>query len=215
MIEFILGAFLYATIGFSIRWWKISFNKEQYNLLPIFKSWQVYLPLGCAVFYIFLEITVWARWYWFVPYQQIFKTVTLLSYLPLILKYKLYESINIKLRKNELISLLTSPMVIGTLCIAIGTMLNLIAIRANNGFMPIFPSNTIATGYITKDLFNDGLHILGGFDTKLIPLCDWIDTGIYIASPADILIRMYAFIMLYYSIKKTNNFGGFDGKCCL
>jgi hypothetical protein len=191
LIEFIIAAFLYAKL------------KKKYILTPLFQEWYIYLPLLFAGFYIFLEITIWARWYYFLPYQQIIKTATLLSYLPLIIRYQLFAPINNKI-KNEWLGLLISPMVIGISCIVLGIILNSIAIQWNNGYMPIFPSLTIATGYLTREIINDGMHILGGFDTKVIPLSDWIDTGFFIASPGDILVRLYAFITIYFSIKFVN-----------
>lgn len=192
MIEFILLAFLYAKF------------KKKYKLKPIFSDLEIYIPLLFALLYIFLEITIWCKWYAFVPYAQMFKTATLLSYLPMAIKYKLYEPVTNKI-KNEWIGLLLSPIVIAVSCIVIGTVLNIIAVSHNSGYMPVFPSLTISTGYITKESFVDGLHVLGGFNTKMIPLTDWIDTGIYVASPGDIFVRMYPLILIFFSIKYKNN----------
>lgn len=192
MIEFIIGAFLYAKL------------KKKHSLKHVFKTWHIYLPLIFAVIYIYLEACVFMRNYWFIPYQQMYKTLTLLSYLPLILHYKLYESVSKKLKnKGDFINIITSPMVIGTFLIALGTILNLMVIKANNGYMPVFISLSYATGYATRDMVNDGLHILGGYDTRLIPLSDLFDTGFSIMSIGDLFTRMYAFIILYFSIKNS------------
>ncbi len=209
MIEFIVGVFIVVLIRNKIV---CNINSKAgkelysvYHFKPLFKSWQIYLPIIMMCAYIYLEICVFRRDYWFIPYQQQFKTLTLLSYVPLIFKYKLYESAWIKLRqKSELINLITSPMVIGTVFIALGTVLNLIAIKANNGYMPVFPSLTYATGYMGKDMFNDGLHVLGGYNTKLIFLTDFIDLfGYSVASVGDLMVRAYSAMILYFSIKKS------------
>lgn len=155
MIEFILGTFLYA-------------KHKKLNIKPIFYSWEIYLPLFCAVFYIFLEVTVWARWYFFIPYSNIIKIATLLSYIPLALKYN-------------------APLLKAGLCLFIGSQLNLVAIKANSGFMPVFPSLSYWTGYTTSEMFMDGFHILGDITTKAIPLTDIFDTGYCIMSLGDIL----------------------------
>jgi hypothetical protein len=245
MIEFILAAFFIATIGIKIKWWKINIDKPQYKLKPIFKSWYIYLPLFFLAIYIFCEASVFARWYWFIDYQKYIKTITLLSYIPLILHYRLYESVSNKLKsKNEFIqrknikvnifkrivldikydiinivnfviksksirsmflSLITSPFIIGVFCILICNILNGIAIKANNGHMPIFPSLVISSGYMSKDLFENGMYTLGGFDTKLIPLTDWINIfGISVASIGDIFTRIYVYTSLYFGIKQSN-----------
>jgi hypothetical protein len=192
LIEFILGAFLYAKY------------KKKYNLKSIFNSWQIYLPLFFALLYVYLEINIWMENYWFLEYQQAFKTATLLSYVPLCIKYKLFENNNIKYKNNELLKMLSSPMMKASLCLFVGSMLNRIAIWSNNGYMMSFPSNTYWTGYIKPEAYYDGLHIIGNAYTALIPLCNTIDIYFSILSPGDILCRFYVFIILYYSIKKSN-----------
>lgn len=189
MIEFILGAFI-------VAW------KKGYKLKPIFSSWQIYIPILFMLFYIFLEITIWIRWFYFVPYQQIIKTSILLGYVPLCLKYRLYESD----RTKSSWGILTSPMLFATLCLWLGSTFNKLAMNANNGYMPFFPSNSYATGYYTDAMTNDGIHVLGNAQSALIPLTDTIDLGWSIMSIGDVLVRIYVFTIIYYSIKNTNKF---------
>lgn len=209
MIEFILGTFLVILIrNFIIKNINIKAQRElyqEYRFSHIFKSWQIYIPLFFMFVYIYFELCVFRRNYWFVPYQQTIKTLTLLSYIPLIFKYNLYESIWNKLKsRNDIINILTSPLMIGTCFIIIGTLLNTIVINANNGHMPVFPSLTYATGYMDKNMFNDGLHVLGGYNTKLIFLSDFIDLfGYSVASIGDILMRLYVSIIIYFSVKSS------------
>lgn len=210
MIEFILGTFLVILIRNTIiKRINIKAEKELYQVYKfshIFKSWQIYIPLFFMFVYIYFESCVFKRNYWFIPYQQTIKTLTLLSYIPLIFKYKLYESAWSKLKQNnDIINIITSPLMIGTLLIIMGTILNAIVIRANNGHMPVFPSLTYATGYIDKNMINDGLHVLGGYNTKLIILTDFIDLfGYSVASIGDILIRLYVSIIIFFSVKSSN-----------
>jgi len=183
LIEFIIGAFLYAKL------------KNKYKLSLIFKSWHIYPPLLFAIFYIFLEITIWNNIYWFIPYAYYIKTATLLSYIPLILKYNLNED------KNG--SLIKSPMVIATFCLWLGATLNKIAVKANGG-MPVFPDLSYWTGYVKPEFIQDGIHVLGNAYCKMIYLCDIFDFGWTIVSVGDLMIRMYVFIILYYAIKNSN-----------
>lgn len=184
MVEFIIGAFLYAKL------------KHKYRILPVIKHWTMWLPLGFMFFYIFLEITMWMEWYYFLPYAHLIKTATLLSYIPLIIEYKLY------LNKDG--NTYPSPMILATFCLWLGSELNKIAMKANNGFMPCFPSNSYWTRYSKPNFVQDGVHILGNAYSHLIPICNTIDVFYSIWSPGDILIRLFAFIIIYHSIKRSN-----------
>jgi len=183
LVEFIIGSFIYAKY------------RKKYKLKYIFKSWEIYPSILFALFYIYLEITIWQQNYYFLPYAQYIKTATLLSYIPLIIKWKLYED------ENGFI--LTSPMVLATLCLGLGSKLNKITMNVNENYMPSFPSNTYWTGYI-KSNFIDGIHIIGNSHSHLIPLCNTIDIYYSILSWGDILVRLYVFIIIYNAIKISN-----------
>lgn len=184
MIEFILGAFLYAKY------------KKKYLLTPFLKHWSSWLPLLFCLFYIYLEISIWHGNYFFVPYSYYIKTATLLSYIPLILKWKLYE--------NNKGFVLTSPMIVATICLALGSQLNKIVMKANNGYMPSFPDIGYTTGFVKPDFIEDGIHILGNAYSHLILFSNIFDYGFSIISIGDLFCRMYAFIILFYSIKYSN-----------
>ena len=89
----------------------------------------------------------------------------------------------------------------------IGGALNDIAIKANGGFMPVFPKLSLWTGYAKLDSFTkvNDIHILGNANVKLKFLTDIFDLGYSILSIGDIFIRFYIFIIIYSSIKSINN----------
>jgi hypothetical protein len=191
LIEFILGAFIYA-------------KYKKYNLIPFFKSWVAWLPISFCLAYIFFEVSIWNEHYFILKYQQMFKIATLLGYIPLCVFYRLYENDNIEYQHNQLKKTLTSPMIIGSLFLLLGSTLNRIAIFFNNGYMMTFPSNSYWTGYIKPQLIDDGLHKIGNAYTHIIPFCNQFDLGYSILSLGDILIRLFVFIILYNSIKQSN-----------
>ena len=77
---------------------------------------------------------------------------------------------------------------------------------ANGGQMPAFPSLTYFTGYLKADTFSkiQDIHMLGDSSVKLKYLSDIIDIGYTILSIGDILIRVFVVIIIYVTVKKTN-----------
>ncbi|GAA0084353.1 hypothetical protein UT300007_07920 [Clostridium sp. CTA-7] len=124
-----------------------------------------------------------------INYVGILKTLYLCSYLPLIFTYKQYIA-----------------AIIGSVFVIIGGILNDIAIWANNGYMPVFPTISYFTGYAKPDAFNkvNDIHILGDSTTKLKPLTDIFDIGYSVLSVGDIFIRLYIFIIIYNVVKLLN-----------
>lgn len=176
MIETLLLAFIIAKI-------------RGYKLKPLFKSWAIYPILGYEVFYIFLEIRIFMEDYSLVKYSKMFTTCYLLCFLVLVIKYQLYTS-----------------AIIGSISIFIGSALNKIAIAANGGKMPVFPSLSYYTGYSKPGPIPnvDNLHILGDGMTKFKFLTDYIDVGYSILSIGDIFIYLFAFIIIFSAIKQLN-----------
>ena len=91
----------------------------------------------------------------------------------------------------------------------IGSILNTFAIKANYGKMPVFISNSWATGHVKSNMFIKELeygdfHVVGNEFTKLIPLCDTWDFGWRIISIGDFMIMLFYFIIIYSSIKYKN-----------
>ena len=136
-----------------------------------------------------LQANVFMNNYEFIKYAGILKMVYLCSYLPLVFKYKEYIS-----------------AIVGSIAIIFGGLLNDIVIKANNGFMPVFPSLSYLTGYASVESFSkvNDIHILGGANTNLKFLTDIFDLGYSILSVGDIFIRMYVFLIIYNAVKSIN-----------
>jgi len=90
-----------------------------------------------------------------------------------------------------------------------GFTLNKIVMSFNNNLMPIFPSVSYSTGYTQYDMimntskFSD-FHVLGDHTTNLIFLSDIFDMGGSIWSVGDILVRVFAFIIVYFCVKEVS-----------
>lgn len=177
MIETIIIAMLVAKI-------------RGYKLKPILLSWEVYPILAFAGLYMFLNMEVFLGNYNFIKYAGILETIYICTFLILIYRYKQYVS-----------------AIIGSISIIIGTLLNKVAIYANGGKMPVFPTLSYITGYVRPDVFTKvkDIHVMGSEATKLIFLTDIIDLGYSILSIGDIFIRFFAFIIIYSCIKSANN----------
>jgi len=90
-----------------------------------------------------------------------------------------------------------------------GFTLNKIVMYFNNNLMPIFPDISYSTGYTQYDMimnmskFSD-FHVLGDHTTNLIFLSDIFDMGGSIWSVGDILVRVFAFLIVYFSVKEIS-----------
>ena len=177
MIETILLALIFAKI-------------KGYKIKPLFKSWAIYPVLSFALMYVILEVMLFRGNYSLIKYSNKFHFVYILLFLTLIIKYKLNIS-----------------AIIGSMFIVIGSVLNNIAMAANNGKMPVFPTLSYWTGYTKADSFVriKDIHILGNTSTKLKILTDIFDIGYSIMSIGDICIRFFAFIIVFNTIKAINN----------
>lgn len=137
---------------------------------------------------------VWQGDYSFIKYSAYFKALYLSTFI--ILAFK----------NNQL-----KTLFYGLPLVWLGYGLNMLAVTANGGKMPVFVSNSWWTGYVKSDMFIDSgrfgdFHVLGDAYTKLIPLCDTWDFGYMCISIGDIAIRAFAFMIIYNSIKYTNKY---------
>lgn len=102
---------------------------KRYKLTPLFKTWTIYPVFIYSLIYIVLQIMIFNNDYRLIRYSNVFHLSYILIFLILIIKYKLNYS-----------------AIIGSICIFIGGAMNNIAISANGGKMPIFPSLSYFTG---------------------------------------------------------------------
>ncbi|MDF2615016.1 MAG: hypothetical protein K0S71_2802 [Clostridia bacterium] len=159
---------------------------KKYSIKPLLKSWTIYPILAIELMYLVIQISIFFGYYGLIKYTNVLETIYLASFLFVIMKYRQYIS-----------------AIIGSACVVFGTLLNHIAIAANNGKMPVFPSLSYLTGYVTPDAFTkvEDIHILGDAYVKLKLLTDIFDLGYTILSIGDIFIRAFVFIIIFNVIK--------------
>lgn len=174
MIETILIALLFAKI-------------KGYDIKFLFKSWTIYPILTIELIYLIGKVMIINSNYEVMEYMNILKSIYLCSYIFLIYKYELYIH-----------------SIIGVIFMFLGGTFNDLAIKANNGYMPVFPSLSYLTGHTNPETFNliSKVHILGNSETKLKILTDFIDVGYCVLSIGDLFIRVFVFLIIYNSIKK-------------
>lgn len=176
MPETILLALLFAKI-------------KGYKIKPLFKSWAIYPVLIFEIIYLIGQVAIFSGNYNFIGFMSSLKIFYLTSYLLLIFKYEIYVS-----------------SIIGAGFVLLGGVLNDIVIKANGGFMPVYPTLSYFTGYVKPGVFDlvKDIHILGNSQTKLKILTDFVDIGYSILSVGDVFIRVFVFLIIYNSIKKIS-----------
>lgn len=164
-------------------------HKKGYNLSYLWKE-KVFYPLFvCETFYWVMQILIFNGNYAFLSFAALFKSLYLCSTLFIVYKYELYKY-----------------AIIGSGCVILGGWCNDIAIWANDGKMPVFPSLSYWTGYATPEMFGiaDQLHSLGNGSAHLKFLTDFIDLGYSVLSIGDVLIRVLPFIIIYQALKSAS-----------
>ncbi|MCF0148171.1 MAG: DUF5317 family protein [Clostridium sp.] len=162
---------------------------KKLRIKALFEHWSIYPVIVIELFYLIVQANIFSENYDLIKFAGFFKTVYLCSYIPLIFTYRQYVS-----------------AIIGSIFVVVGGLLNDIAISANNGYMPVFPSLSYLTGYIKTDSFSkiEDIHILGDSSTKLKFLTDIFDIGYSVLSLGDIFIRGFVFIIIYNTVKEIN-----------
>ena len=199
MIEVVIITFVFV--------WIKGYKREMFDL---FKHWSIYPIILTCIFQIYSIYMIIQGDYWFLKYSKYIEITSLLFYFALIWEYNLMDISILKtlnmIYKNKIIIWLTSPVTIGGLFIFIGSKLNKIAMFYNGNKMPVFVSNSWATGYIKPNMFIElskygDSHVFGDQYTKLIPLTNIWDVGFMSFSIGDLMIRVFVVLILYYSIK--------------
>jgi hypothetical protein len=99
---------------------------------------------------------------------------------------------------------IVTPTLIGAGLTVGGTVMNKLVIAANGGKMPVYPTVSQWIGYYKEGQLDgsiDSLHVLLDGSSKLPFLADYIDLGLCILSPGDVLIHAFASIVIYYTVK--------------
>lgn len=166
---------------------------KKYYIKPLFQRKEIYYVFVVEMIYLCLQIKLFNSHFAVIQYASILKSIYLCSYLGLVFKYELYKE-----------------AILGSGLIVLGGVCNRIAIVANHGKMPVFPTLSYLTGYAKPEAFKiahevaNDFHILGGSDTKFKLLTDFIDIGYSILSLGDVLMRGFIVLVIYGAIKKIN-----------
>ena len=177
MILFILLALLIA----AIRGKRVTGLLRERSLYPL---WVLEI-----VFWIF-QISAWMGDSRFIPYGALLQTACMLSLLWPILRHRLYPQ-----------------AIAGALLSCAGTALNRLAMRANGGRMPVYPTLSRLTGYYRDgalEAAEDALHVLMTPDTHLNFLADVFDVGFSIMSVGDLLIHAFVTLVVYGVVVRLN-----------
>lgn len=180
MLESILLALIYS-------------KYKKYKIKSLFEQKEIYYVLAIEVIYIGIQIALFQQQYEWLKYAHVFKSIYLCTYLGLIFRHELYKE-----------------AFIGSGFVLLGGICNDIAIAANGGKMPVFPSLTYLTGYATAEGFEkaqqvaNDFHILGNEQTHLKYLTDIFDTGYSVLSVGDLFIRVFVVLVIYGAVKKIN-----------
>jgi len=153
-----------------------------YKILPFFKTWTVYPFLFLELLHLYFQICIFLGNYRYVQYAPLLKRSYLFLFLIPIIVFKEYKE-----------------AIVGSLFVFAGTLLNNFVISQNGGKMPVYPNFSYFTGYVNPRAFEkiQGIHVLGGEDTKFWILSDIIDIGWSVLSIGDIFIRVLAFLVVY------------------
>ena len=162
---------------------------RRYKLKYLFRTWTFYPILLMQLVLVAFQASIFLRRFIFVAFVPYTEMAVILSFLFAAFAFQLYK-----------------PALWGTACILAGTGLNRLAIGQNAGKMPVFPSLSYLTGYVTPEIVRtgDALHVLGSTETRLKFLTDYIDYGYCILSPGDVLIHIFVGIMLNSLIRAVN-----------
>lgn len=158
-----------------------------YRVLHIFRVIDLYpFFLACAC-HGFFVMNAWMGNHSFVKYAAVLQQVMILSMLLPVLRRRMF-----------------APTMVGVGLTIVGTVMNRIVINANGGKMPVYPTVSKWIGYY-KDGQLDGsidqLHVLLDDSSRLAFLADYIDFGLCVLSPGDVLIHTFSSIVIYYTVK--------------
>ena len=156
------------------------------RLRPFWRSGWFYPIFAADLFSVFLNVQIILRIDMFLPLAGVIKAVYMSLYILPLIRYRLY-----------------GPGLAGAGCILAGTAMNKIVMAANGGRMPVYPTLSRLTGYFDPALLDkpDSIHMLGGADTQLKFLTDYLDIGYSVLSIGDLFIRAFVVLIVFYAVK--------------
>lgn len=159
------------------------------KLSLLFRTWTFYPILLAQLALAVFQASIFLRVYLFLPAVPYTEMAVILSFLFAVVTFRLY-----------------GPAMVGSACVVAGTLLNKAVIAQNAGKMPVFPTLSYLTGYVTPDMLSsvDSIHSMGDAGTRLPFLADYIDYGYSILSPGDLLIHLFACILFFELIRAVN-----------
>lgn len=160
-----------------------------YRVLDVFRKVDLYPFLFTCVCHGVFIAFAWAGNHTFVKFSDVLQHTMILTLLVPILRQRLF-----------------APTMVGVGLTLTGSLLNRTVINANGGKMPVYPTLSEWIGFYKDGQLNgtiDELHVLMDGSSRLPFLADYIDIGLCIMSPGDLLIHSFASIIIYYTIKSV------------
>ena len=157
-----------------------------YRIWSVFRAVDLYpffLTCACHGFFV---VSAWLGNHEFVKYSEALQLVMLLTLVLPVIRRKIF-----------------TPALVGAGLTVLGTVMNRIVINANGGKMPVYPTLSKLIGFYKDGQLDgsiDSLHVLMDGSAKLPFLADYIDFGVCILSPGDLLIHSFASIIIYCTV---------------
>ena len=161
-----------------------------------YRIWSVFCVADLYVFFAtcachgFFIICAWLGNHSFVTYATLLQQVMLLSLVIPVVRRHIF-----------------APTMVGVGMTFVGTLMNRIVINANDGKMPVYPTLSKWISFYKEGQLDgsiDDLHVLLDGSSKLPFLADYIDFGLCVLSPGDLLIHSFASIVIYYTVKAVS-----------
>lgn len=160
-----------------------------YRIWQVFRICDLYPFFAVCACHTFFIVNAWLGNHTFVRYAGVLQYLMIFTLLLPILRRRIVY-----------------PTMVGVGLTMVGTLMNQVVIRANDGKMPVYPTVSCWIGYYKEGQLSgaiDDLHVLMDADSALPFLADYIDLGSCILSPGDVLIHAFASIVIYYVAKSV------------
>lgn len=163
---------------------------KRYRVTVLFREISLLPMMIEEIVFWYFQVCAWRGDYRFVPYGVYLQMCSILVLIWPIIKFKLYPQ-----------------ALIGSVSVAIGSVMNKVVMKANGGAMPVHPIFSRTTLYYRDgalEAANDTRHLPMSLETKLNFLADYIDVGFSIMSIGDLFIHGFTTLVIYNVIAKLN-----------